>query len=266
MCKGTLEVREYGRSGPFVVAVHGGPGAPGSIGTLAKEMGQYARVVEPFQRGSGDMPLAVDTHIEDMKNVISQYAVGEKAIVVGHSWGAMLALAFAACYPGLVGKLIIIGCGTFDVKSREAYNDELERRFGRSVSEVAEEIMSGVGSANEKMARLGDVFGRAQSFDAEEEDGEGAACDMKAQKETWADMVRLQADGTYPQKFSEIDCPVIMLHGDYDPHPGKMIHETLARFVPAIEYIEFHRCGHYPWRERHARSEFLQKLRECIAG
>ncbi len=264
MCEETLEVREYGNCGPFVVAVHGGPGAPGSIGTLARMMGEYARVVEPFQRRSGEMPLTVDTHIEDMKNVISQCAVGEKAIVVGHSWGAMLALAFAADYPDLASRLILIGCGTFDLKSREAYNHELEKRFGRPVGDVAGEIKAGAGSANEKMSRLGQVFGDAQSYDAEEENGEVVTCDMKAQEETWADMVRLQSEGVYPQKFRRVSCPVIMLHGDYDPHPGKMVHDTLARYVPAIEYVEFHRCGHYPWRERYAKSEFLQKLRECI--
>jgi len=29
-----------------------------------------------------------------------------------------------------------------------------------------------------------------------------------------------------------------MLHGAYDPHPGRMIRDTLARVMPQLEYRE----------------------------
>ena len=41
-----------------------------------------------------------------------------------------------------------------------------------------------------------------------------------------------------------------MLHGAYDPHPGRMIHANLRQYMPQHEYREYSRCGHEPWMER----------------
>lgn len=63
--------------------------------------------------------------------------------------------------------------------------------------------------------------------------------------------------GVYPQAFAAIRCPVIMLHGSYDPHPGGMIRDTLREYIPHLEYREFDKCGHAPTLEKFARHEFF---------
>jgi len=55
-----------------------------------------------------------------------------------------------------------------------------------------------------------------------------------------------------------------MLHGDDDPHPGPATHDTLRRHIPHLQYTGLPRCGHSPWRERHAREPFLDALRQWI--
>ena len=55
-----------------------------------------------------------------------------------------------------------------------------------------------------------------------------------------------------------------MIHGDEDPHPGPLIHESLARFIPDIEYRELLRCGHKPWIERQASDAFYELLTGCL--
>jgi pimeloyl-ACP methyl ester carboxylesterase len=55
-----------------------------------------------------------------------------------------------------------------------------------------------------------------------------------------------------------------MLHGADDPHPGTLIHERLATCVPNLELVLLDRCGHEPWRERHAREPFLAALGERL--
>ena len=57
-----------------------------------------------------------------------------------------------------------------------------------------------------------------------------------------------------------------MLHGAYDPHPGRMIQAGLAPYLPQIEYREWERCGHDPWCERYARDEFFAVLSIWLAG
>ena len=77
-------------------------------------------------------------------------------------------------------------------------------------------------------------------------------------KQSWADMVNCQETGIYPQSFTSIDVPVLMLHGEDDPHPGRMIREVLVKHIPQLEYHEFPKCGHNPEIERYARADFFQ--------
>ena len=90
------------------------------------------------------------------------------------------------------------------------------------------------------------------------------AVDARANAETWADMLRLQAEGRYPAAFAAIRVPVIMLHGAEDPHPGGMVRDSLEPHLPQLEYREWQRCGHYPWREREARDGFFAVLRAWL--
>jgi len=68
----------------------------------------------------------------------------------------------------------------------------------------------------------------------------------------------------YPKAFSAISSPVLMLHGTYDPHPGRMILASLKPHIPQLEYCEWERCGHYPWREKAVRELFFSTLRDWL--
>jgi pimeloyl-ACP methyl ester carboxylesterase len=78
-------------------------------------------------------------------------------------------------------------------------------------------------------------------------------------------MQHLQDDGIYPAAFSAITVPVLMVHGDADPHPGRMVEASLRPFITHLEYRELARCGHYPWLELHAREPFFEALRSWLA-
>jgi pimeloyl-ACP methyl ester carboxylesterase len=84
--------------------------------------------------------------------------------------------------------------------------------------------------------------------------------DGGANAETWNDVLRLQREGLEPQRFSSISCPVLMLHGCIDPHPGAATRDLLQRFIPHLQYMEFEKCGHEPWKEQHSRHSFLAAL------
>ena len=106
--------------------------------------------------------------------------------------------------------------------------------------------------------------GRRPSIPLPEEEGEPLWVDARGNAETWADALRLQAEGVEPAAFAAIACPVLMLHGDDDPHPGPATCDLLRRFMPQLRYRGFARCGHQPWAERHAREPFLAALREWL--
>jgi pimeloyl-ACP methyl ester carboxylesterase len=106
---------------------------------------------------------------------------------------------------------------------------------------------------------------RVYGYDADDGAVDLAVVDAVAHSETWADMVRLQSEGVYPAAFAAIECPVLMLHGEVDPHPGRLTRDDLRRHIPQLEYRELSKCGHSPWLERQARDEFFGCLNESLA-
>ncbi|HUX14545.1 MAG TPA: alpha/beta hydrolase, partial [Spirochaetia bacterium] len=109
-----IALREYGTKGPFVVLLHGGPGAAGYMAPVARGLVGSFRILEPFQRGSSGEPLSVARHVADLRQLIESRREDTLPAIVGHSWGAMLALAYAAEYPDSIAALVLIGCGSFD--------------------------------------------------------------------------------------------------------------------------------------------------------
>ncbi len=255
-----LELRTYGDRGPEVILVHGGPGMAGYLAPVARALAWEFRVVEPLQRRSGVVPLTVAQHVADLDEVV---AATDRPAVVGSSWGAMLALAWAAVHPGRARSLVLVGCGTFDPEARgiflrrvEERTTELQGRLGPLRRELADR--------DAFFARVGELMLPAYSYELVSSELEVAFVDARGFDQTWADMLRCQEDGTYPARLARVCEPVLMVHGDTDPHPGAMTRDTLRRYLPHLEYVGLDRCGHYPWLERHARAEFFETLRAWL--
>lgn len=261
-----IRVRTYGAEGPLAIVLHGGPGAPGYMAAVARELARSFHVLEPFQRGSGAEPLSVARHIQDLHDLVETRCQGARPALVGHSWGAMLALAYAAAHPGSAGPIVLIGCGTFDTEARSRIQVIREARMNESLRSQMENLLKTVPDANDRLRAMAELFLPLDSYELFSTELEIEACDARAFDETWQDMLRLQEEGVYPAKFGAIQAPVLMLHGVADPHPGKMIHASLQRHLPHLEYRELERCGHYPWLEKAAHEEFFRVLRSWLAS
>jgi pimeloyl-ACP methyl ester carboxylesterase len=124
-----LRVREYGDSGPRVIVLHGGPGAAGHMAPVARGLAGSYRVIEPLQRGNGGERLTVARHVADLHEIINVYAQDCHPAMLGASWGAMLALAYAAAHPDSTGPVILVGCGTFDLGARAALQRTIAERM-----------------------------------------------------------------------------------------------------------------------------------------
>jgi len=259
-----LRVRRYGTTGPWVVLIHGGPGVAGYMAPLGRELADEFRLLEPFQRGSSGERLTVARHVGDLADTILEHCGSELPALVGSSWGAMLALAFAAEHPDRVGPLVLVGCGTFDAESRAVFRSTLLRRLaGPAAAEIAR-LRSAVEDPDTRLRALGALMLPAYSHDLLPHDDETDTVDALALEETWADMLRRQREGIFPTTLASIRTPVLMLHGDTDPHPGQRIRDGLRPVLPGLEYRELARCGHYPWLEREARDVFFAELRAWL--
>lgn len=256
---------EPGGSGPPVIVLHGGPGAPGGAVALARALAHPLCVLEPWQRWSSDVPLTVARHVADLEAVSSRYAPGLKPALVGESWGAMLALVYASRHPHRVSSLVLVGCGTFDLTARAQLTKTLEQRTTPELREQLARLDADCPDEAERLMQahrlLDPIYTYARAAGA---DDPAELFDPTGHRESWSDMVRLQTSGEIPARFASIDCPVLMLHGAYDPHPGAMVRDSLRPFVPHLEYHELEKCGHSPWVEEHARDRFFAIARPWL--
>ena len=209
---------------------------------VARAMCDRHVVHEPLQDAS-----SVAGHVADLDLVVRGL---DRPVIIGSSWGAMLALAYAAAHPARVGALFLVGCGTFDEYAR-----------ARLCATRAERLEGAVPKTFEEWGR---ATLRTDSFDLVSIDLEIERIDVSGGEASWNDMVRLQDDGTYPAAFAAVESPVLLVHGDYDPHPGALVRDSLRPFIPQLEYAEIPRCGHYPWLERYGRAPFFKLLREWV--
>lgn len=106
----------------MVVCIHGGPGADYRGLLNCKDLADYGyRVVLYDQRGSGlsqrfseksytDLGLGVlDLLYDELSGVIDHYRTNpaQKVFLLGHSWGGILATAYAGKYPNAIQGLIV---------------------------------------------------------------------------------------------------------------------------------------------------------------
>jgi len=266
MLGGPIEVRRYGDKGHEVVLLHGGPGAQGSMASLAAAMAPTHTVYEPWQRrGGGRRPLSVRQHIDDLAEVAP-----ERAAYVGWSWGAMLGLSFAAAHPDRVSSLTLVGCGTYGEETRETYSKALRSRLGHDGRMRLEDLEARLERATDPewrddlFGQMGELVERASAVEPLGFTAGDTHPDAAGHFETWNDVLRLQHEQIEPRTFTLVELPVLMLHGDEDPHPGTMIRDTLHEYMPHLAYVGFRRCGHVPWLEKHALDAFMATLVEWI--
>ena len=117
---GYLYYHEYGsRNLPAAILLTGGPGnVYDQLEGMAITLSPRLRCILLEQRGTGkSIPTPFDSSTinvlsvtKDVKTLMEGLGLN-KSIIIGHSWGGMLAMNFAAQYPAFVKHLILIGPG-----------------------------------------------------------------------------------------------------------------------------------------------------------
>lgn len=248
---------------PFRLAVlHGGPGAAGYMAPVALELSQICGVLEPLQSA-----LTVQDQIEELKEQIIEYA-DESIILLGSSWGAMLALLFASQNQNMINKLILVGCGTF-TKESSAVADELRNtRLTQNQKNKLKKIMQVIDTLSRKeqnkmMKEFAVVFDTSDKYSPVRNNKELENLDWNIFKSVWEDFIKLREAPNYiKSEFSKIKIPVTLIQGDYDPHPTQEIYAFLKDCIPQIKLYELEKCGHYPWIEKYAKDDFYRIVAE----
>jgi proline iminopeptidase len=250
----TLFERRVGE-GPPVIVLHGGPGAdhgyllPG-FDTLAlgRELVYYD------QRGGGRSPVARDVpvgwreHVADLEALRQLWAL-DRLIILGYSWGGLLAQLYATEQPDRVERLALV-C---PAPSWRAARDEFERRFAeRSLAPelVAQRLAlreSGLRERDPRAyeRRLFELAVVPYFYDpARASDLTPFRVVGRTQQEVW----RSLNDYDLRPALRRLRLPALVLHGEDDPIPIEASRETAA--LLGAEFHALDRCGHCPHVER----------------
>lgn len=259
-------IRLYGQKPYKAAVVHGGPGALGTVAAIARELSKDFGVLEPLQTKTSIAELLIE-----LDEVIATNC--DKPItLIGHSWGAWLVLMYAAKYSQRVKKLILVGSGPFEAHyvSRIASNrmkhlTEAERmEFDQSMNRLNSDTENEKDVLLKKIGELVDKCDNYCKFEIAADKEDCLPVEGGKYSAIWREAAALRATGKLLSFAEHIHCPVVAIHGEYDPHPAEGVRLPLEKRIKEFVFYMLSKCGHSPWKEKYAHQEFYEIIRKEI--
>jgi proline iminopeptidase len=241
-----VEMRER----PTVVLLHGGPGSfdHSYFKPDFARLAEFAQVVylDLLGHGRSDRgdPAAwtFDLAADAVRDFCDALDIG-RPIVLGHSLGAFVAMAYAARHPSHPRALVLNGAfARFDV---DRLAEEFRRAGGDEVAAIAVGTYSGERPATpEEWARVWSVFGRWVPGDVER----GRTI---ANPELNAHAGALIRGFDVLDDLARIACPTLVIVGELDPiTPVSAAREIVDAITPGRARLEIvEGAGHFTWRD-----------------
>ncbi|MFF0344537.1 alpha/beta fold hydrolase [Kribbella sp. NPDC004875] len=241
---------------PAVVVVHGGPGLWSDHAALAEMLDDITVVHRYDQRGCGRSgPSDTQTmarHAQDIDE-LRAYFGHERIVVIGHSFGATLAMSYAASYGDHVAGVVYLdGVGIGDWRT-PCHAEELRRMTPEQVARLDDLSGRPRTPAEETEFRVLSWF--TDHFDRERAMAwahESASVDLPinfAVNRALTSEVATWSDDEIAARATAITAPVTFVHGAGDPRPAAAVRD-LAAHTPNHTFELIPEAGHDPWLEQ----------------
>ena len=255
----TLAWRETG-SGPPLLCHPGGPGSSsayyGDLPALAAE--RTLLLLDPRGTGASDPPADPAAYdLEDYAadiEAVREHAGIERLDLLGHSHGGFVAMAWAARYPGSVGRLVLASTAPrFTEPIREALRVRAESHAGQPYYEDALEAArlraEGRYTSDEELTQL---YRREGMLDAPVGVDPAPVLDVLARAGDNADAVghfnsAIAAGMDHRPALSGIRAPVLVITGSEDVFLSGA-HE-IAHALPSATLVILPGADHFPYLE-----------------
>lgn len=282
----SLYARTIGRGRPAIV-LHGGPDFDHAylLPDLDRLQGIF-QLVYYDQRGRGRSAenvqpdrITLASDIEDIERVRRHFAL-DAPVLLGHSWGTVLALEYAARHPTQASRLVLINPAPISAEDFALMRESYVQKIGASMDRQREILASAAyknGDPEAVAARYRIHFAPALR---RPEDFEKLMAIMKAQfiQQGSAGIVRARAvedrlmRDTWQNtgydlspRLRMLGIPTLVITGDHDFIPVE-IAEHIARELPKATLVTIKDCGHFAYLECHdsvrrAIEDFLRSAR-----
>jgi proline iminopeptidase len=256
----TLHVEVRGE-GPAAVLLHGGPGIcdylSGSV--MGPWLARGHTVIGYDQRGcrrsASSGPFTVEANLADLE-AIRRHLNVEQVDLIGHSWGGLLGLFYAAAFPERVVGLTLIGAIGPHRGWEQAFQDTVDRRHSDAQRRRLARIDAEIARRRDRTERE-ELYRRRfnvalPSYMApahRDTPMEIESYSRRVNLETMADVHRSRyADSSWESGLAKLAGPITMIHGRQDPVPWSVV-EDIQQLLPQARAILLEDCGHFPWLE-----------------
>lgn len=270
-----LHYRTVGSGAPLLL-LSGGPGFEVDyMSGIAQELGSAYKCILLEQRGTGrsrppsptGAQMTLQLFVDDIEAVRASLNV-DRLIVLGHSWGGMLAMAYAAAHPDRVRSLILVDSGGMDLSFGPIFGDNLKSRASMSERQELQKAEAEIQHASDANA-LDDAsvtYTRLITpyyfYDRSLADKLVPVSKDANQQRVFAlmrgDLVNNYHVRTAMKSFSR---STLIIQGRQDPMPETVaieIHETIQN----SQLVFIDECGHFPWIEQ--PKEFYRAVRSLL--
>jgi pimeloyl-ACP methyl ester carboxylesterase len=263
-------IREAGhgtRNGDGVVCVHANASSSGQWRDLMTELASTFHVLAADTYGAGKSPPWPSDRTVRLRDEVDllepAFALaGDPFAIVGHSYGAAVALIAAVTQPERVSALALFEPTLFAVVDAETPAPNDADGIRQAVADASTALAAG--NPDGAAACFIDFWMGANSWEQTAESRRGPVAASMANVGGWADA--LFDEPTPLSAFATLDIPVLYMTGADSPASSLGVARLLTSVLPNVEVVDFPATGHmgpitHPAQVNAAISEFLQKTR-----
>ena len=268
--KTSLYCREIGK-GPPIIVLHGGPDFDQSY--LLPDLDRLAnrfRLIYYDQRGRGKsadhvMPddVTLASEVDDLDKVRQHFHL-EAPTLLGHSWGAVLALEYALRHPEHVGRIILMNPAPLSTRDLATFRKAYLQQLGADMDRQREIVAGNAYKAGDPKAVAARYRIHFEHALVKPEDYETLMARMKAafmrqgkegivkarvvedrlMRETW----QIDSYDLLP-KLQTLNIPTLVISADHDFIPSE-IAAHIAAAIPNAQLVVLTNCGHFAYLEQ----------------
>src|SRR6266849_5614772 len=268
-----------------LVCCHGGPGLWDYLEPVAEMVDDLVTVYRYDQRScgrsTGGPPYDVATAVADLDALRDHWGFSQ-CIVLGHSWGAALALAYALAHPTRVRALIYLSGTGIDASWHAEYCANraalLSPDEQRQLADLRARLSSVQGAEYVEIERAycelawpTDIVDRRHARELSRQlFVNGLHVNFLVNQLLGDDADHFTQQRTLSGRLAALRIPTLVVHGERDPRPARVARQ-LAEIIPSASYVELPHVGHLPWIEhpdllRGVLRPFLERLSSQKSG
>ncbi|WP_151447648.1 alpha/beta fold hydrolase [Lacisediminimonas profundi] len=258
-------IRESG-TGPGIVCLHSNASHSGQWRALMSRLSDRYHVLAPDSYGSGQSPewpsdtiITLADEVALLEPVLGK--AGSPFILVGHSYGAAIALRAALTYPDRVRALVLYEPTLFSLIDAEGRSPNEADGIRDTVASAAAALEAG--DRDRAAKAFIDYWMGEGSWDNTRADRKPAIADSVLNVRRWAHA--LLTEPTPLSAFCNLRVPVLLMTGGRSTRSAHGVARRLLTVLPLAEHREFPELGHmapitHPEPVNQAIEEFVLRM------